>query len=245
MAYVRLARPLSNMLFLAGALLAVPACGGGDSGGSVTLVDAAEPIDAAVDAAPVCSAPNMMCGADCLDVSTDEQHCGNCSTTCTANVCLSGVCSCPATFLPANPRFAQAMVSDQLFDGATVGFGLMGTGVTLDVFAAGYATDDVMLNHAYPLSSSSLGNPPTPPFAAIGYDLDLQGFTLSAGYYATEGTITFTKVCDGGMAGTLANVKFSMVSDLFTNPTLVPGGCTVPATGTIATVSFAIGTACP
>ena len=47
---------------------------------------------------------------------------------------------------------------------------------------------------------------------------------------------------DGGIMGTLTNVKFSAVDGLFDgNPVITPGGCTIPATGTIASVTFSLG----
>lgn len=65
-------------------------CGGDDGGGGG--VDAAAP-DAA---APACDQPGeMMCGADCVDTSSDEQHCNGCDNPCGANqTCEGGVCAC-------------------------------------------------------------------------------------------------------------------------------------------------------
>src|SRR5687768_2407161 len=95
--YTRLTLSAPITLLLAGLALALPACGNKDDG-VVTLVDAAS-IDAPIDAGPAaCSAPNMMCGSECLDTSADELHCGNCTTVCAANACLSGRCACPDTF---------------------------------------------------------------------------------------------------------------------------------------------------
>jgi hypothetical protein len=56
--------------------------------------------DAAIDAevpqgsdAAVCAAPMMMCGTACLDVTTDEQHCGSCTKQCLSNEgCAAGSC---------------------------------------------------------------------------------------------------------------------------------------------------------
>ena len=47
---------------------------------------------------------------------------------------------------------------------------------------------------------------------------------------------------NGGVMGTLTNVKFSAVDGLLSgNPTLVPNGCTIPATGTIALIALIAG----
>jgi hypothetical protein len=49
--------------------------------------------DTAIDGSPVCSAPMMMCGAACIDVMTDEQHCGSCTKQCQSTEgCAAGSC---------------------------------------------------------------------------------------------------------------------------------------------------------
>jgi hypothetical protein len=56
----------------------------------------------------------------------------------------------------------------------------------------------------------------TPPFAAFGYDVSIASMTASAAYYATAGTLTFTKICLAdtatgqmpGFAGTLTGAVF-------------------------------------
>ena len=99
------------------------------------------------------------------------------------------------------------------------------------------------LNSPYTLTGAGFGTPPGVGWG-INFQVDIQNqsFNVDAAYAATEGTVTFTTVCpdtsggggipNGGVAGTLTNVKFSAVDGLLTgNPTIVPGGCTLPATG--------------
>lgn len=234
--------------------IALAACGGGGDD-TVVVVDAAidAPIDAAIDAGidapPVCNAPNMVCGGQCTDVTTSEQFCGDCNTACTGGqVCEGGDCACATDItIPANPSFAFSQLQNQ--GGLTIGIGVLAD-ATVNVLVVGKAGADVAINTPHTLSGASLG---TPPFAAFGYDVDIGSMTASAAYYATEGTLTFTKICladsmtgqQAGFAGTLTNAAFSAVDSLM-NPVLVPGGCRIPTTGTIASVTFSYGNVtCP
>lgn len=233
--------------------IALAACGGGGDD-TVVVVDAAidAPIDAAIDAGidapPVCNAPNMTCGGQCVDVTTSEQYCGDCNTACSGGqVCMTGHCDCAMGLtIPSSPDFTP-MLQEQ--GGLTLGLGIR-FGGTLDVLVVGKAGADVAVNTPHTLSGMSLG---TPPFAAFGYDVDIGSMTASAAYYATEGTLTFTKICladsmtgqQAGFSGTLTNAAFSAVDSLM-NPVLVPGGCRIPTTGTIPSVTFSFGNVtCP
>ncbi len=234
--------------------IALAACGGGGDD-TVVVVDATidAPIDAAIDAAidapPVCNAPNMVCGGQCTDVTTSEEFCGDCTTACSGGqICEGGDCACAADIsIPATPSFFMPMVQAQ--GGLTIGIGPM-LGNTVDILVVGKAGADVAVNTPHVLTGASLG---TPPFAAFGYDVNISTQTASAAYYATEGTLTFTKICladsmtgqQAGFSGTLTNVAFSAVDSLM-NPVLVPGGCRFPLMGTIPSVSFSFGnTTCP
>ncbi len=48
----------------------------------------------------VCDAPTVACGAVCADTISDEEHCGSCGNSCTAQSlgfeCTSGSCGCTA-----------------------------------------------------------------------------------------------------------------------------------------------------
>jgi hypothetical protein len=70
---------------------------GNDSG------DAAPIPEAAVDTGPTCAAPSQICGSVCTDVTSDNGHCGNCMTSCTApKTCQSGMCACPSRLTDCN-----------------------------------------------------------------------------------------------------------------------------------------------
>lgn len=215
-------------------LAALAACGGGGNDGPVVLVDA-RPIDAPQIDAAVCS--GMVCDGTCIDTTTDEQHCGGCTTVCEAGkTCQSSSCMCAPSFLPAMPSFVQQQLNTQLLPGATLGIGGM-LNSTIDALVVGYPTATVRVGQPYTLSGATLG---TPPFVAAGYDVDLMSFMPAASFYATTGTLTFTAVCAGGFEGTLTNAHFVAVAGLM-NPTLVPNGCAFD----VPSLSFSYGNACP
>ncbi|MEZ4402477.1 MAG: hypothetical protein R3B06_20810 [Kofleriaceae bacterium] len=235
-------RALSSLLCGLGCVL-VAACGGG-GGDPIVVVDASidAPIDAAIDAAlPACSAPRMMCGAECVDTSSNEQACGDCTTTCTGGqVCSNSACGCPTVTIPAAPSFLQQMVSSTLLPGATIGLGGY-FGATIDALVVGRVTADTTVDVPVTLDGTNLG---TPPFVAFGYDLDINTQTPAAAFYATAGTLTFTKICladaatgqTAGFTAVLRDATFAGVEGLM-NPVLTPGGCTFQAAGPI-TMTF-------
>lgn len=235
----------TRTLFLC-ATFTLIACGGGDDDG-VTVVDAPPPIDAPVDAAIdafVCNPPNTTCAGQCVDTTSSEDFCGDCNTACRGSqTCETSACACVDISVPAAPQLFMAMLIDDV-PGLTVGAG----GVfdqTIDAFVVGLATTGTVEGMAYPLSANSVG---TPPFAAYGYNLDTSTFEPAAAYYATSGTVTFTKICVGandaiiGFSATVADAVFQEVSGGLTNPTLVENGCTIGTTAMpVTSVSVSYG----
>jgi hypothetical protein len=237
---------------LLGLAVMASACGGDDGG--VTVVDASPDatIDAPIDAAPlVCNSPTMNCGGQCVNTTNNVNACGSCTNICPAGqLCSSSTCACPTTNV--------ATSFDAPFP-TGFGFGLQATlqlnTSTLNGNALLIGIDPTMTeeNMAYTLTAKDLGMVPT-----VGYGINFQvdvsnmSFSVDASYAVTEGTVTFTKVCpdtstgnefpNGGVMGTLTNVKFSAVDGLLTGtPTIVEGGCTLPATGTYPSITFSLG----
>ena len=235
---------LSTICALA-AMLALGACGGDDGG--VTVVDAAADaaIDAPIDAAPlVCNAPTMNCGGTCVNTNTSEMYCGNCQTMCMGGrTCQTGQCMCevvtPATTIAGGLPTLAIAAQGVLFGSSNF------SGNAMVVVADPVNT---VVNQAYTLSEATLGMLPT---AGYAINLNLQTMTADATFAATEGTLTITDMCpgtgatlppDGRLVGTLTNVKFSAVDGLFSGtPVITPGGCTIPATGTIPSITFTFG----
>jgi hypothetical protein len=218
------------------------ACGGDDD--PVVVPDAAvdAAIDAPIDAPPlVCNAPTMNCGGMCVNTNTNSMYCGNCTTMCSGGrTCNTGTCACPNVTIM--PSFAGGIGGT--FQGILLGASDI-SGNALIVVADPVNTVE---NMDYTMSEANLGMFPT---AGFGVGVDLLAQTADASFAATEGTLRITKMCpgtpnafppDGGIMGTLTNVKFSAVDGLFDgNPMITPGGCTLPPTGTIASISFSLG----
>ena len=54
---------------------------------------------AGASGAPACGGGHLDCGpgVGCVDPRFDREHCGSCTTACTAGLCVVGTCECPAT----------------------------------------------------------------------------------------------------------------------------------------------------
>ncbi len=51
------------------------------------------PIDAGLADAVSCTAPELACDGTCVDVTSSNEHCGDCATTCaTGSTCMTGHC---------------------------------------------------------------------------------------------------------------------------------------------------------
>lgn len=227
----------SLFIMTTGVLAALSACGGDDDGTPI-VADAAT--DAAIDAIPIdappaCNAPSMVCGGECVDVTSSNEFCGDCTTACAGGeICTTSTCDCVAPFVPAAPAGFSQMFEQS---GFTIGLVLYGS-TTTNAILVGISAANTQENTPYTVSST-VG---TPPFIAAGYDVDISTQEAEAAYYATAGTITFTKVCPAsspagaGFSGTLTDATFSAVESL-TNPVLVTDGCSF----TVPSVEFSVG----
>jgi len=212
------------------------ACGGDDDGGIVTpVVDAA--IDAPIDAAPpACNAPNMVCAGECVDVTSNEDFCGDCTTQCTGGqTCTSSTCACAPGFVPAS--VSSSIVLNM--GGISAGIAPLAGAIT-NLAVIGYMSSfNAQVDTDYTLTGALTG-----PIAAAGYDVNIQTSEASVAYVATAGTLRFSQICKDannalvGLQGTLTGATFSAVEDLF-NPVPIPNGCAFDAP---ATVTFEFGT---
>jgi hypothetical protein len=194
--------------------IALAACGGGGDD-TVIVVDAAidAPIDAAIDAAidapPVCNAPNMVCGGQCTDVATSEQYLRRLQLpSCAGGHCLRPAATARARrdiTIPATPDVHRSrMLQDQ--GGLTLGIGPRFADVHGRTSSS--SARPAPTSRSTPRTPSAARRSATPPFAAFGYDVDIGSMTASAAYYATEGTLTFTKIClADSMTGQQAGVR--------------------------------------
>jgi hypothetical protein len=61
-----------------------------------------------------CAAPNELCGSDCVDTETDEDHCGECDNACpAAATCTNGECDCPGDQIPCGTECIDGQSDDE------------------------------------------------------------------------------------------------------------------------------------
>lgn len=217
------------------------ACGGGNDD---PAIDAADTTDAAVDARPIDGPPvcnGMVCGGECIDTSEDEDHCGTCTTECTAGqACGSSTCACVnPDFLVPDPTFIQSQVVTGQIPMTSLGIGgYIGNEIDAILVAM---PDAAVLNQAYPLSGTTPG---APPFIGIGYDVDINTQELTATFYATAGSVTFTERCSGSFSGTATGLRFTAAEGLMP-PVLIQNDCAFPdADEEGLTLAFTYGPGC-
>lgn len=212
-------------------LLLVAACSENGSGPEINFSDAASPPP---PDAEVCT--QTECGNECVDISTNSLHCGGCNMACASagQICSGSLpCACADPFVPADIGGA----TDQVFarSGAIIGLSPLGFSPLNIVVVIYDLTLETGVDYNF---ADSLANV-APPTVAAGYDVDTSAFTAHTAYAATEGTINFDTLCDGGASGTISNVVLSEIAGIM-DPTPVVGGCSQEYT----TLNFDIGT-CP
>lgn len=197
------------------------------------------PIDAVPDSppGPTCTAPSKMCGNSCLDVSQDEENCGDCGIECNGGEACNSTCACAPEFIPAT-------ITPGMFDmfqgagGATIAIGPTFDAAGIHPILVGY-DGTVQLNTDIDLSMADVG---TLPFVAAGYRVDLGAGTFDAAFVATSGILRFTSACGSDVEGTLTNATFRGVNGGLMDPMVDPNGCSFPG----ITLAFHISTApCP
>jgi len=197
------------------------------------IIDSPIPIDALV-----CPAPTKICGSGCLDVSIDEENCGDCGVECKGGEACDTTCACaPTTFIPATIE-PGGFDQFQAAGGLTIAIGpTFGSG-GINPIIIGYAAN-VPLATDIDLSTIPIGDA---PFVAAAYRFDVGSMATDAAYVATAGTLRLTSACGSNVQGTLTGATFRGVNGGVMDPMVDPAGCTI----TVPTLTFHISTApCP
>jgi len=80
------------------------------------------------------------------------------------------------------------------------------------------------------------------PFAAIGWKVSIATMSTLTAYYATTGTVRFTRACTEGVAGTLTNLTFTEQTTARDQTPYPDGnGCSFA----VNEIAFDIGAPCP
>jgi hypothetical protein len=187
----------------------VAACGGGGGGGP----DATTQVDAAV-----CSL--TMCGTDCVDTSSNHDHCHDCESACTpAQTCSDSTCACPEIAISADNHVLSQM-DDQIEAPTILGIAVYADGSLIDAVVVGF-------DGATPVGTEiDLAAVPggSAPFVGLGFDVDVATRTYRAVYRATSGTLHLDRACSNGVSGTITGAALVEVDP--ESDEIIPDGCT-------------------
>ncbi len=94
--------------------------GGSSSSGSSSSGNGAggSGIGGAGGGGPTCDPPNTWCGAECVDLTDNSQHCGSCNTDCQGGSCASSICQ-PYKLADAVNPFAVAVDATHVYFAAS------------------------------------------------------------------------------------------------------------------------------
>jgi hypothetical protein len=215
---------------LAAALAVAGGCGGGHGG-------EAEPDAAAPDAATPCE--ETECGGECVDLDTAHQHCGACFNACTpAQECQAdpgpSACECPEINIMEGARILASMDSTTLAP-AHLGIGAYSDGDAIQAVVIGFDLD-TLLDTELDLAAVEAGEL---PFVGLGFQVNIATREPRSVYRAHAGTLTLTRRCAAGVAGTITAAALIEVDAATTRPLI--DGCTA----TIPELAFDYGTSCP
>jgi hypothetical protein len=189
------------------------AFGCGSDGSSSRPPDAAP----SVPDAAVCDL--MMCGDDCVDTSTNTDHCGGCFQPCTPAQDCEQTCQCPTIAFAAGDFILSQMDTDMLAP-TILGIGLYSDADVVDALVVGFADPDTPTGTDIALAVDA-----DTPFVAIGYDIDTGTREFRGALRAQSGTLNLTRRCAAGVAGTVTGASFIEVDPQSDPPVVLADGC--------------------
>ncbi len=221
-------RPVATLLFgLASVpLLVLAGCGGGGEG----TADASPPPDVAVpDAEPPDAIPcdHTVCGSECVDTSSNPDHCGECFRECTpSQECAASDCACPE-IVPPTGELGQFLtqMDDEILAPTVLGIGVYTPDDSiLHAVVIGFHPTDTPVDTDLDLSVPEAGDP---PFVGFGFDLDVNDQTYRGSFRSISGTLHLTTRCADGVAGTMSNVVLHEVDATADPPEPYEDPCTI------------------
>ena len=225
-------------LFLVGAISIATGCGddSGNADSGITLFDSGAPDAEPPPDAFVCT--ETECGSQCVDITTDVNHCTGCDMACTqaGAICNNG-CECPEGFVPEGTLTTFFdMITNMILPApdltALAPFGLS----TINALTVSYNPNTIPIEQAIDLSAGTFG---VTPFVGALYDLDMSTFVPAAAYLATEGMLTVHYACAEGISVTLTDATFA-AADIINMQPPMEGACEF----TVDSVSVVVGEPC-
>ncbi len=159
------------------------------------------------------------CGDDCVDTSSDHEHCGGCFQACTPAQDCDQTCQCPTITVVADDLILSQMDLEMLAP-TILGIGLYpGEGV-VNAVVIGFEDPGTPTDTDIALAEAET------PFVGIGYDIDVNTREFRAAYRANIGNLFLTRRCAAGVAGRAEFVGLVEVDAEAEEPTPIPDGCT-------------------
>lgn len=175
-----------------------------------------------------------MCGEECVDTSSNTDHCGGCFQACTPAQDCDQTCRCPAIELSAADYSEFSQMDPDMLAPTILGVGIYSSGDILNALVIGFDDPGTTTGTDIDLSAGD------PPFVAIGYQIDVTTREYRSALRAQTGTLRLTRRCAAGVAGTVSAAMLAEIDPDADPPVPLAGGCTA----VIPSLDFDFGDPC-